>query len=86
MYEDKSNPSYKSIPVKMEAMKVGWIINTDQGRLLLQNILNSERLDYFDIPSLVMVIEFLYQRNKVLIIAMPLPMYIIQGIAFLLTI
>jgi hypothetical protein len=29
MYEDKTNPSYKSIPVKMEAMKVGWIINTD---------------------------------------------------------
>lgn len=86
MFEDKLNPSYKSIPVKMEAMKVGWIINTDQGRLLLQNILNSDRLDYFNIPSLVMVIEFLYQRNKVLIIAMPLPMYIIQGVAFLMTI
>jgi hypothetical protein len=39
MYEDKMNPHFKSIPVKMEAMKVGWIINTNQGRLLLQNIL-----------------------------------------------
>lgn len=70
----------------MEAMKVGWILNTDQGRLLLQNILNSDRLEYFDIPSLVMVIEFLYQRNKVLIIALPLPMYIVQGFVFLMTI
>jgi hypothetical protein len=61
----------------MEAMKVGWIINTNQGRLLLQNILQSDRLDYFDIQSLVMIIEFLYQRNKILIIALPLPMYII---------
>ena len=33
-----------------------------------------------------MIIEFLYQRNKILIIAMPLPLYIIQGIAFFLTI
>ena len=41
-------------------MKVGWIINTNQGRLLLQNILQSDRLDYFDIQSLVMIIEFLY--------------------------
>jgi len=86
MFEDKLNPSYKSIPVKMEAMKVGWILNTDQGRFLLQNILNSDRLEYFDIPSLVMVIEFLYQRNKVLIIALPLPMYIVQGFVFLMTI
>ena len=60
MFEDKANPHYKSVPVKMEAMKVGWIINTDQGRLLLQNILQSDRLDYYEIPSLVMVIEFLY--------------------------
>jgi hypothetical protein len=32
MFEDKNNPLFKSIPVKITAMKVGWIINKDEGR------------------------------------------------------
>jgi len=33
-----------------------------------------------------MIIEFLYQRNKLLILSVPLPLYILQGITFLVTI
>ena len=32
MGEDKYNPKHKSIPVQIEAMRVAWILQTDEGR------------------------------------------------------
>ena len=34
-HEDKQKMNYKSFPVDMQALRVGWIINSDEGRQLL---------------------------------------------------
>jgi hypothetical protein len=75
--KDVKKQGFKSFPVKIECLNVGWIINSDEGRELLQNILDSEKIEYFEIPTLVMIIEFLYQRNKLLILGVPLNLYIL---------
>lgn len=60
MGEDKTNPKYKVHPVEVLSLKIGWIINTPEGKEFLQAILMGERLDYYEIKSLQIIIEFLY--------------------------
>lgn len=50
--EDKENPEYKVHPVEVLSLKIGWIINTPEGKEFLQAILQGERLDYYEIKSL----------------------------------
>ena len=76
MYENEKKAKFKSYPVKIEALKVGWIIQDKSGSKLLQHIFDSDRLDYYDIIPLKMVIEFLYQHNKYLMLLFLLPIYI----------
>ena len=42
----------KSFPVKVVAMNVGWILNTDYGKRFLNETLKNEDLDFYLIPSL----------------------------------
>ena len=86
MNENENKAKFKTYPVKIEALKVGWIIQQKGGSKLLQNIFDSDRLDYYDIIPLKMVIEFLYQHNKYLMLLFLLPIYIAQGAVFVLTI
>ena len=45
-----------------------------------------ERLDYYEIKSLQIIIEFLYQKSKALLLNYLLPLYLLQGINFVLSI
>jgi len=60
MGEDKNSSDSKSLPVKIFALRIGWILTRPEGKILLQQILSSDRLDFYEIPTLQMIIEFLY--------------------------
>lgn len=52
------------------ALRVGWILYSEEGvdgRMFLSEILKNEDLSFYDIKSLRMIIEFLYQKIKVTI-------------------
>ena len=84
--EDKNNASYKVHPVEVLSLKIGWIVNTPEGKEFLQAILMGERLDYYEIKSLQIIIEYLYQKSKSLLLKYLLPLYLLQGINFVLSI
>ena len=52
----------------------------------MQAINQSERLDFYEIRTLKVIIEYLYKRSKSLMLVFLLPLYIIQLILFILTI
>lgn len=74
--QEVSTGVYKSHSVKLVAFKVGWIINTDQGRKFLDSIQKKEVLEYFKIPSIIIITEFLYRKYKMILTHIILPFFI----------
>lgn len=83
-YKDRMNerindPSCSSYPVRVVALRAGWILKTDDhidGRYFLQEVLRNEDLSYYNLKSLRMLIEFLYLKIKVTIFRLLLPCYL----------
>ena len=48
MLEDRDNEKYKNYPVNIWALQVDWILNGDEGRALLEKILNSENFELYE--------------------------------------
>lgn len=85
MDEQKDNPNCSSFPVKVTALRVGWMLKSNSGpdgRPFLFEILKNEDLSFYNIESLRMIIEFLYQRIKVTIFYVQLPAFICNLILF----
>lgn len=74
-----SDSHYQSYPVNMQQLRVDWILNTDDGKRLLAAIHASDRLDFYEIPALKMIIEYIYQSNKMVMMRIQLPLYLLQG-------
>jgi hypothetical protein len=72
MHERKDILAYSNYPVKLTALRMQWIF-TDDGKLLLEAILNSSDLTIYNNKTLVVIIEFLYQyyKNRVLVTSLP---------------
>lgn len=51
----------------------------------MQALNQSENLDFFDIKTLQVIIEFLYSRSKVIMLYLFLPLYLVQFGFFLMT-
>jgi hypothetical protein len=73
--EDDSN-SFKCHSVNVVAFKVGWILNTDMGRAFLESIQNKQELEYFKIPSIIIITEFLYRKYKTILTKRILPFFL----------
>jgi hypothetical protein len=71
------NADYKAYPVEVVSLRINWIISTPEGKEFLQAIHQSERLDFYEIRSLQIIIEFLYKKCKVLILYYLLPLFLI---------
>jgi hypothetical protein len=69
MGEDKNDKNNKSFPVNVVAMRIDWILNEPEGMRFLFAILDSDNLDLYEVPSLQMLIEYLFQKYKKVIIA-----------------
>ena len=74
--EDVTDPTNKAFPVNVVSLRIGWIISTNEGKQFLQAILQSERLDYYEIKALQIIIEFLHMKTKQLLLNYLLPLYL----------
>jgi len=82
MDEDKANPEYSSYPVSVVALRIGWMVNEDYGKKLLQAIVASGDLELYDISTVQMITEFLYQKFKWVICCSMLPIFVGAHIFF----
>ena len=85
MNEKSEDPECSSYPVKVVAIRIGWILKSDDhidGRYFLQEILRNEDLSYYNLKSLRMLIEFLYMKIKFTIFRLLLPCYICNQFLF----
>jgi hypothetical protein len=85
MFENVNDPNFKSYPVKVVALRMQWILK-NTGQRFLQGILRSENLDLYTIPTVQIMIEFLYKPYKENILKLRLPVYIFELIIFFVTI
>jgi len=74
MLEDKENDSYSNFPIKMVALRVSWLFEK-HGKRLLEAYLDSEKLEIFECPTNVVIIEFLYKHFKKAILRQNFPIY-----------
>jgi hypothetical protein len=79
MGEELGNSGYGSYPVNVTAVRLGWIIYSEDGndgRKFLQEIRQNEDLTFYNLSSLRMIIEFLYQNIKMRFMTTLLPIYL----------
>jgi hypothetical protein len=78
MKENKENKDYKNYPVNIWAIKCKWILNTEEGQTLLENLLLSEKHELYECNTFKVIVEFLYMHYRRLIIFYRLPVYLLQ--------
>ena len=80
--EMEEKPKENSHPVMLSALRVDWLINSDEGRDFLQNILLTGNLDFFNIDTIQYVVEFLFQKFKLVILFLLLPIFGFSHISY----
>lgn len=89
MGENINKTSYSSYPVKVVALRIGWMLQSKSdgidGRYFLTEIMRSEDLSFYNMKSLRMIIEFLYQKIKFRIIIYLLPVFLANQLLFIIS-
>jgi hypothetical protein len=67
----------QSFPVNVVAMRIDWILNRPEGRKFLQTILQSNKMDLYEVQSLQMLIEYLFKQYKQVIIYRHFPLFVL---------
>ena len=62
--QDVSSSNYKSYPVKVVAFRFAWLLLNPEGKMFLESIFKNENLMYYRMPTMQMIIEFLYLKYK----------------------
>ena len=73
---------YKNFPVKVVAFRFAWLLLNPEGKLFLEAIFKNENLVFYKIPTLIMIVEFLYLKYKDVLLTKLLPVFFIQSIFF----
>ena len=63
-------------------MRIDWFIMDDEGKLFLETLLQYQDLAYYRINTIQMIIEYLFNRFRTVILLTILPIYILQVIFF----
>lgn len=79
MGENEDFPCY---PVNVVALRLNWILKDPKGKEFLDIILRNGELSLMDIPTLQMIIEFLFKEYKKLIWTIVAPLYIFSHVTF----
>lgn len=79
MNEKQGNQSY---PVNVVGFRIGWILREPVGKKFLFSILNQNNLELYKIETLQMIVEFLFQKIKIIIFTVFAPLYIISHITY----
>ena len=64
MKEDKNNKRFKNFPVNIWALKCNWIIDTEDGKILLEQLLMSEKHELYECRTIKVIVEFLYMHYR----------------------
>ena len=70
---------YISHSVNVVALKVGWILNTEEGKSFLESIQSKKELEYYKIPSIIIITEYLYRKYKKILTQIILPFFLFQA-------
>ena len=83
MYENEDSLYSNSYPVRIIALRIEWMIYdpvtksmSKEGHKLLLKILRSNDLEYFQIESLQLIIEFLYTKIKWFLLGLFFPLFL----------
>jgi len=83
MYENEDSLYSNSYPVRIIALRIEWMIYdpvtksmSNEGHKLLLKILRSNDLEYFEIESLQLIIEFLYTKIKWFLLGLFFPLFL----------
>mmetsp|Transcript_1931 Transcript_1931/g.2770 ORF Transcript_1931/g.2770 Transcript_1931/m.2770 type:complete len:131 (+) Transcript_1931:5899-6291(+) len=82
MGEDKTNKQFKSFPVNVVALNVGWILQSPQGVDFLHALWDSDNLDIFSNTTVIMMVEFLFSKFENFVTMIFVPLNLIQIIFF----
>jgi len=88
MGENLNKTTYSSYPVKVVALRIGWMLQSSDGidgRYFLTEIMRSEDLSFYNMKSLRMIIEFLYQKIKFRIIIYLFPVFLGNQVLFIVS-
>jgi hypothetical protein len=75
MGEDIDNPRQRSFPVDVKAMRIDWFIMTADGKRFLEALLGHHDLAYYNINTIQMIIEYLFNRFRYVIMVTFFPIY-----------
>ena len=78
----KEDLNSQSFPVNVVGLRIGWILKSPMGKKFLFSILNQNDLDLYKIQSLQMIVEFLFQKIKIIIFTVFAPLYLISHITY----
>jgi hypothetical protein len=78
----KESPENQSYPVNVVGFRVGWILREPVGKQFMFAILNQNNLDLYKIETLQMIVEFLFQKIKIIIFTVFAPLYIVSHITY----
>jgi len=71
---------YKSYPVKTVAIRVAWILDQPEGRAFLWSVYKNENLNYYKIPTIYLIVEFMYNKYKNILLKWLMPAFILQAV------
>lgn len=64
-------------PVKVVAMRIDDFINYNTGKKFLTAVLHTGNLDIYNIPTMQIIIEFLYKKFRRVVFGVLVPIYIL---------
>ena len=64
MKEDKNSKTFKNYPVDIWALKCNWILNSEEGTHLLEQLLLSEKHQLYECRTIKVIVEFLYMHYR----------------------
>ena len=73
--QEVSSTNYKSFPVKVVAFRFAWLLLNPEGKLFLEAIFKNENLVFYRMPTMQMIIEFLYLKYKDVLLKKLLPAF-----------
>lgn len=72
MHEEEDEKSY---PVDIKATQIGWLVNSIEGERFLKALYMTENLDIYKNTFIKIIIEFLYNKFKKILIKIAIPSF-----------
>jgi hypothetical protein len=85
MGENHANKT-KNYPVEVKAVNIRWFILSKHGIVFLTKILNNENIELYKIPTLRIIIGFLYIRYKRYLFYKDFPLFALTTVIFIIKI